>query len=100
RSRAQRIGLREGRDGWMRLAGKLEEEGDPLAPILREMLTRGARLLSRKRTTDEFVTELGELRQAFGLKAPLPTGSEPSADAIALEQAGHVLDDIALSARL
>jgi ATP-dependent helicase/nuclease subunit B len=105
RLRAKRRGLREGREGWERIAADLQEKGDieqdlrpranPVANVLRQMLEWSHTLLSRRRTADDFVAEFGFLLTEFGWEEP-----HAPADKHALQQAREALTQIAHVARL
>jgi len=102
RRRAHRRGLREGREGWARMAADRKESGDPLGEMLEQMLAYDALLRPRPRAAAEFVSDIGLMIEEFQLKKRSQQG-EPAqilADKHALEQACHALNEIASAAHL
>lgn len=95
RRRASRRGLREGCEGWQRLATDMKDAGDPLTPTLEKMLAWHMELHAQPCRADTFRETLERLCADLNLADSAELG-----DRAALKQAGEVLAEIALTTRL
>lgn len=95
RLRASRRGLREGREGWQRLTEDIKDDNDPLMPVLEKMLAWHTELHAQPCRAEAFRKALERLFTDFSLA----DSAEPG-DRAALKQAGEVLAEIVLTARL
>jgi ATP-dependent helicase/nuclease subunit B len=95
RLRASRRGLRQGRDGWRKLARDAEAGGEPLARILGALVECDGRLHGARGTAEEWARTLGECVERLEVGA---AEDEEARAALALwtQTAGQV----ALAARL
>ncbi len=95
RLRARRRALRQGREGWRKLAEEALEKGEALAEILSSMLESDRRLISEKHAPNEMTNAIEECVKAVGLARPKDEES-----AAALGQWNETLKQVALVARL